>query len=133
MCETYNKSPRADYYLVDATDQFPSTNYDVIVLDGALGHFSKDAAETLLRRIGSALSVGGMFVGSESLGQEGSDHLQFCVSPDHLRAILQHHFHYVQLRCYQYRVGLDGFFLRTEAYWRCSNDLVRLAEPLWSS
>ena len=71
-----NCAENIKYHLLDAVAKdFPEREYNVIVWDGAIGHFSPDTLETMLQKIRAALSQDGIFCGSESLGVEGADHL----------------------------------------------------------
>jgi SAM-dependent methyltransferase len=115
-----NGSPKIDFHILDAVrDPFPSDRYDVIVWDGAIGHFSQSDLSFVLKKILLALSPSGMFVGSESLGAEGSDHLQFFQDESALASVFKPYFKHVFIRSAEYRIG-DGY-LRKEAYWRCTN------------
>jgi SAM-dependent methyltransferase len=125
-----NSAPNIAYHLLDATAlPFPRPCYDVIVWDGALGHFAPATTARMLEKIGAALGDSGIFVGSESLGREGSDHLQFFETLEDLYALLAPRFQCVQLRAIDYKLGAG--FLRREAFWRCSNDERRLRESQW--
>jgi hypothetical protein len=97
----------------------------VIVWDGAIGHFAASDAAAMLNKIKHALVPGGVFCGSESLGHEGRDHLQFFDAIDDLRRMLQPHFANVQLREESYPIN-QGTFMRREGYWRCSDGDERL-------
>jgi SAM-dependent methyltransferase len=115
-----NAAPNIVYQRLDAVLQpFPDTQYDVIVLDGALGHFAPEAGVSLLRKISAALKPEGVFCGSESLGLEGEDHLQYFGDLDDLRSMLLHGFQVVRVR--QQRYELPSGFVRREAYWRAAN------------
>jgi SAM-dependent methyltransferase len=107
------------YYLMDATKEFPPRAYDVIVWDGAIGHFDPKAVDSMLKRIFDALNPGGVFVGSESLGTEGTDHLQFFATADDLVRVLSAHFPNAQAKALSYRLRPGGY-LRTEAYWKAT-------------
>jgi 2-polyprenyl-3-methyl-5-hydroxy-6-metoxy-1,4-benzoquinol methylase len=75
--QIFNSAPNISYRLLDAVNEpFPSEKYDVIVWDGAIGHFAKETTDRVLAKIQAALETNGVFVGSESLGFEGSDHLR---------------------------------------------------------
>ena len=127
----YNRAPNITYHLLDAVHEaFPSNTYDVIVWDGALGHFSPETTDHMLQKIYQSLAPHGVFVGSESLGVEGSDHLQFFDSLEDLYVIFKTYFRYIELRQEAYKIG-HGEFVRKEAYWRCSNDPRRLRETHW--
>ena len=95
-----NPSPNISYYVLDIiNDEWPSKNYDLIVLDGALGHLSNEDSLRLLSRISAAILHDGVFCGSESLGNiEGHDHLQFFLGEEELRSLLTKHFNEVALR-----------------------------------
>jgi len=126
----YNRAPNITYHRLDAVNEpFPSDTYDVIVWDGALGHFSPETTDHMLQKIYQSLAPYGVFVGSESLGVEGSDHLQFFHSLEDLYVIFKAYFRYIELRQEAYK-GY-GEFVRKEAYWRCSNDPRRLREAQW--
>jgi 2-polyprenyl-3-methyl-5-hydroxy-6-metoxy-1,4-benzoquinol methylase len=131
----YNSASNIAYYLLDAVNEpFPSEKYDLIVWDGAIGHFANETTNLVLAKIQSALRPNGVFVGSESLGFEGSDHLQFFQTLDDLNALFKPFFKYIELRSVEYRTGQGNFsFLRHEAYWRCANEEERLRECSWKS
>jgi 2-polyprenyl-3-methyl-5-hydroxy-6-metoxy-1,4-benzoquinol methylase len=133
--QLYNSAPNINYYLLDAVNEaFPSDKYDVIAWDGALGHFARETTNRVLTKIQSALQTYGVFVGSESLGFEGSDHLQFFNSLDDLHALFEPYFRFIQLRSVEYRTGQGkASFVRQEAFWRCANDEKRLRECGWNS
>jgi SAM-dependent methyltransferase len=124
-----NASPRVAYRLADAVaDPFPRERYDVVVWDGALGHFSPEATATVLEKVRAALAPDGVFCGSESLGAEGVDHLQFFEGADDLRGLLAPHFPHVRTRELQYRAGRHE---RREGYWRATADATRLEAVSW--
>lgn len=121
------------YHLMDAVEnRFPSDRYQVIVWDGAIGHFPPPAIERMLDKISSALSPDGVFCGSESLGREGQDHLQFFDTVDDLRRMLRPFFRYVYMKQIEYWIGRRQRYLRREAYWRCAHSLERLNTAAWS-
>jgi SAM-dependent methyltransferase len=125
-----NSSPRISYHQMDATSAtWPRPRYDVVVWDGALGHFAEAITHQMLDKIGAAIGEQGVFAGSESLGREGDDHLQFFESPEDLRRILAPHFKFVALHEEHYRIGAG--ILRREGYWRCTQDPARAAEWTW--
>lgn len=126
-----NSSPKIRYLLLDAVQMpFPEPPYDVIVWDGALGHFSPDVTAPMLEKIRSALAVDGAFVGSESLGREGDDHLQFFDSVDDIAAVMRSYFPFVQVREIPYRFPNSDRF-RREAFWRCATTRERLEDAAW--
>jgi hypothetical protein len=117
-----NRSPKIDFHVLDVVRQpFPSERYDVIVWDGAIGHFLAADLSIVLEKIHRAISPSGIFVGSESLGVEGPDHLQYFEDESALSSVFKPYFKYVLIRTAEYRIG--GGFLRREAFWRCTNDL----------
>jgi SAM-dependent methyltransferase len=127
-----NSARNIDFHLLDAVhDPFPSDQYDVIVWDGAVGHFAEADLAAVLDKIARALSPSGIFVGSESLGIEGSDHQQFFEDESALAAVFTPYFEHVLMRKLEYRIGTG--FLRTEGYWRCANDLsLRHESTTWA-
>lgn len=117
-----NSALNINFYLLDAVrDPFPSDRYDIIVWDGAIGHFAESDLSIVLEKIMRALSPSGMFVGSESLGIEGSDHLQYFEDEFALAALFKPYFKHVLIRTLEYRIG-NGF-VRREGYWRCTQNL----------
>jgi SAM-dependent methyltransferase len=126
-----NQRSNVRYHLADATrEPFPRPTYDVIVWNGAIGHFSANTAEIVLDKIRAALTADGLFVGSESLGREGSDHLQLFETAADLGALLQRQFANVWTKTLRYRV-FNTQFVRNEAYWRCANSTARLIDLNW--
>jgi 2-polyprenyl-3-methyl-5-hydroxy-6-metoxy-1,4-benzoquinol methylase len=118
----HNAAPNITYLLSDAIrEPFPRKGYDLIVFDGAIGHISKSDSDVLLRKIAESLSPEGLFVGSESLGPEGHDHLQCFDELESLRALLKPYFSVVRLKKTSYYIN-DGTYFRTEAYWRCAHN-----------
>ena len=112
-----NAAPNISYMMLDAAnDPLPRSEYDNVVMDGVLGHATRQDGEKILARIAAALSANGVFSGSETLGHEGHDHLQFFETEDQLRDLLKRFFSSVLLRVAEYNVGSSN---RVEAYWNC--------------
>jgi SAM-dependent methyltransferase len=127
----HNAAPNVSYVLLDAIKEpFPRASYDVVVWDGGLGHVSTAETEVVLPKIREALADHGVFTGSESLGREGSDHLQFFDGLQDLCSLFEAHFPHVQVRSFAYDVS---GFTRREAFWRCASDAGRLEQAGWSS
>jgi SAM-dependent methyltransferase len=64
----YHAHPKIRYFLRDAVlDDFPEADYDAILLNGALAHFSEESLALLLPKIGRALRSGGVFAGYEEM------------------------------------------------------------------
>jgi cyclopropane fatty-acyl-phospholipid synthase-like methyltransferase len=125
-----NLAANVSYRLLDAVrDTFPKPPYDVVVWDGALGHFAPQDTDRMLRKIRDSLTPTGLFVGSDSLGMEGHDHLQFFESLSDLGLLLARHFPHVELRRMEY--ALPSGSVREEAYWRCAVEPIRLEEAAW--
>jgi SAM-dependent methyltransferase len=128
--ERVNAHPRITYYLRDAVaEPFPAEKYHVIVWDGAIGHFPAGQTAAVLEKAARSLEPEGVFAGSESLGHEGHDHLQFFEGAEDLAAVLSKWFAHVRIRTVSYRIR--GGHLRREAFWRCSQTLDRLADAEW--
>jgi len=129
--ERENSAENVKYHLMDAVQvEFPTREYNVIVWDGAIGHFSPDTLQTMMSKIVNALSPNGVFVGSESLGDEGVDHLTRFDSLDDFGSLFSKYFRYVELSSIDY--GLSNNFIRHEAYWRCANGPDRLQRLNWA-
>lgn len=119
--KSLNSNPKIEFQIMDAVrSPFPAERYDVIVWDGAIGHFSESDLSIILNKIVNALSPSGVFVGSESLGIDGSDHLQYFENEEALAAVFKPYFKHVFVRTAEYG---GGSFQRREAYWRCANSL----------
>jgi SAM-dependent methyltransferase len=127
----HNAATNVSYRLLDAVkDDFPNPPYDVVVWDGALGHFAPTDTHLMLDKIRASLASGGVFAGSESLGTEGHDHLQYFESLEDVGSLLSAHFPHVALRRIEYATSRGGP-LREEAYWRCAVESARLEEAAW--
>lgn len=129
-----NPSPKIRYQLRDAVNMpFPSNEYDVVVWDGAMGHFAPDTTHLMLDKIAGVLAENGVFSGSESLGFEGHDHLQFFESIKDLDTLFAAHFAYRAYRVVEYDTPFSPGMLRQEAFWRCSATPVRMTEAGWTT
>jgi cyclopropane fatty-acyl-phospholipid synthase-like methyltransferase len=116
-----NAAPNIFYQVLDAISQeLPKESYDVVVMDGVLGHLSKPDSETLFKKIAGLIGRDGVFVGSESLGQDGADHLQIFDRIENLQELLGMSFSSVETKVSEYT--LSSAYKRTEAYWSCRND-----------
>src|SRR5579883_644923 len=94
MANRYNADSRVSFSVRDAiNDPFPSSDYDVIIWDGGIAHFPPGTNDLMMTKIRAALKHGGLFVGSESLGFDGSaDHLQRWMDESEVHAMLSPHF-----------------------------------------
>lgn len=122
-----NARSNVTYWLRDAVaEPFPRPPYDVVVWDGAIGHFPAETTQLMLAKIRAALAPDGVFVGSEALGRTegGYDHLAFFGSLDDLAALLHDSFPHVRMREAVYE-AIPGL-MRREGYWRASVDSTRL-------
>jgi len=126
-----NSGPNIHYAVLDAVTQPLPGFYDVICFDGALGHISAEDSAVLLAKIEAALKPEGIFCGSESLGHDGEDHLQFFETADDMRALLTTHFTHVRLLTADYPM-MRGGSARVEAYWRCSQSAQALQALSWT-
>ena len=127
----HNPASNISYRRLDAvTEPFPRPTYDVIIFDGAIGHFTREGSAAVLEKISSALAPSGVFCGSESIGPEGHDHLQIFQTSDDLRSLLKERFRHVRVKQQKYALQSMADD-RMEAYWRCSNVDGRLDELDW--
>ena len=133
MARQYNADPKVTFYAQDAiTQPFPGSGYDVIVWDGGIAHFPPGTNEGMVAKIRAALKPGGLFVGSESLGFDGSeDHLQRWMDEGEVRAMLEPHFRFVEVHTDEYFYNIDRTGRRGEFYWRCSDDEAALNSLTW--
>lgn len=120
-----NARDNVSFRQLDAVaDPFPDSAYDVIVWDGAVGHFSAETNATMFAKIKAHLAPNGVFCGSETFGTEGHDHLQRWSTLDEVRTMLSPHFAHVSL--WSAKHNIDPTFQRHEFYWRCSSNENRL-------
>jgi SAM-dependent methyltransferase len=130
--QRFHADPKIIYRKMDAVaEAFPQSQYDVVVWNGALGHFSFDNTSVVMKKISSVLGPHGIFVGSESLGLEGHDHLQFFPDEAAVQRLFRPYFRYVATRVVSYPIGLRREFLRQEVFWRCSNGREPLTRDFW--
>jgi 2-polyprenyl-3-methyl-5-hydroxy-6-metoxy-1,4-benzoquinol methylase len=126
-----NADPRIRYERRDAiSETFPDYQYDTVVWDGAIGHFTRQTSEVVLRKISAGLNKNGVFCGSETLGTEGSDHLQYFMELSDLGKLLASAFESIWLKVDAYPI--NNGFLRREAYWRCSPSATAVGELNWT-
>jgi len=125
-----NNARNITYHLLDAVKmEFPEKEYDVVVWDGAIGHFAPETIHVALEKILSVLSKDGIFVGSESLGIEGEDHLSRFMGLNDFGELFLKYFKFVEVCSNVYQIS--DSFTRHEAYWRCSNQPDRLQQLVW--
>lgn len=130
----FNAAPNISYAMMDAVrSPFPSPTYDVVVWDGAIGHFSKESVGMIVQKIKDALNDRGIFVGSESLGREGHDHLQFFESPKDVDRLFADYFRYRVYRVVTYKTPFNSEMVRREVFWRCTDDPSWLDQTIWKS
>lgn len=128
----FHSDPKINYVAMDAVARaFPSPKYDVVVWNGALGHFSQADTAVVLGKVRAALPEAGIFVGSESLGVEGHDHLQYLSDETAVQALFRPYFQHVATRVVAYTIGVQQSFLRREIFWRCSDDRKSLTRDSW--
>jgi SAM-dependent methyltransferase len=120
-----NFSQKIQYHNLDIIqNDFPQKNYDVIVLDGTLGHFSQSSSARLLNKISESLNKKGLFVGSESLGSDADDHLQKWNTMQDMKQYLENHFKYVYCKTIEFPIKPFYNQIRKECYWRCANTVL---------
>ena len=130
--QCFHADPKIVYRKIDAVaESFPQSEYDVVVWNGAIGHFSSGDAAVVMKKISAVLGPRGVFVGSESLGLEGHDHLQFFLDEAAVQRLFSPYFQYIATRVVSYRIGLRRDFLRHEVFWRCSNEREPLTRDFW--
>jgi ubiquinone/menaquinone biosynthesis C-methylase UbiE len=131
--ERYHAHPKINYVKGDAVaEPFPSVEYDAVIWNGAIGHFSKVDTAIMLRKICESLKPSGVFVGSESLGTEGHDHYQFFADEFAVQKLFKPYFRYVMTRTVNYTIGARRDFARREVFWRCSDCQASLMRDVWN-
>src|ERR1700682_1293109 len=109
-----NARSNITYVLRDAArEPFPREKYDVIFWNGAIGHFAAPEVAPILKKIAAALKPDGVFAGSEALGREGHDHLQFFQTDEDLGNLFRPHFAPVDMKTLRYPIN-NGTFVRDE-------------------
>jgi len=130
--QRFHADPKIVYRKLDAVaEAFPQSQYGVVVWNGALGHFSTDDTAVVMKKVSLALGSRGVFVGSESLGLEGHDHLQFFPDEAAVQGLFLPYFQYVATRTVSYPIGRHRGFLRQEVFWRCANERESLTRDGW--
>jgi len=131
---THNETANVRFIELDAVRApFPEPPYDLIVWDGAIGHFAAEDTDTVLAKIAAALAPGGAFVGSETLGtSEGADHLQWFSTLEDLGRVLARHFPHTEIKAARYPTQREAL-QREEGYWRCALERTRLDAARWRS
>lgn len=129
----YHAHPKISYVKCNAvTDPFPSDAYDAVIWNGAIGHFSQADTAIVLQKIRASLRPSGVFAGSESLGVEGHDHLQYFANENAVQALFAPYFLFVTTRVVNYTIGPQRNFARREVFWRCSDTRESLTRDAWS-
>jgi ubiquinone/menaquinone biosynthesis C-methylase UbiE len=129
----HHAHPKIKYTRCDAVaESFPSSSYDAVIWNGALGHFTEADTVVVLKKIRACLSQSGVFAGSESLGIEGHDHHQYFADEVAVQRLLVPYFDYVATRVVNYTIGPQRHFARQEVFWRCSDKREALTRDAWS-
>lgn len=128
FAQRYNSDSKVTFHLLDAvTSPFPGASYDVVVWDGAIGHFAPGGVNAMCRKIKAALKDDGVFCGSEQLGKvSAADHLQHWETLEEVQAMLAPHFKFIGVRAVEYFYDLDRTARRGEFYWRASDSKAAL-------
>lgn len=115
-----NSAANITYRVLNAVNQdLPRPSYNVVVMDGVLGHLSEPHSAILFDKIANAIGRNGVFVGSESLGHDGADHLQVFDRIENIQGLLGRSFSSVETKVSEYMISRT--LNRTEAYWVCRN------------
>jgi ubiquinone/menaquinone biosynthesis C-methylase UbiE len=131
--ERYHAHPKINYVKRDAVAQpFPGENYDAVIWNSAIGHFSEADTAIVLGKIRACLSSSGIFAGSESLGVEGHDHHQFFSDESAVQRLFKPYFRHVVTRTVSYTIGRQRNFARREVFWRCSDSRASLMRDAWN-
>jgi SAM-dependent methyltransferase len=115
-----NASPKIKYLECDAVnDALPKGPFNVIILDGTLGHISNSDTIILLSKIKDELAPGGFFCGSENVGRQDHDHLQIFNTDKDIERLIIPFFSKVQIYTSNYRISKDH--IRSESVWSCTS------------
>ncbi|MDD5005700.1 MAG: class I SAM-dependent methyltransferase [Candidatus Omnitrophica bacterium] len=119
----YNSHPKIRYFNLDAIKQsFPSSDYDVVCLDGSLAHFSSEELKILLEKIKKCLATNGVLVGYEEMEKEAIkswDHKMVFSKKNDFEELFSPFFKYIKC-IYLESPG------RLNMYFRCSDDKSRI-------
>lgn len=92
----HHAHPNIRHHLLDAVTQpFPEPSYDLVIMDGSLGHFTYEQLDLLLPKIRTALGDNGLFVGyevAEAPETQSWDHPIALTSPADFHALLGKYF-----------------------------------------
>jgi len=132
IAKKYHRASNITYYLSDCiNNDFPNSDYDVVVWDGAIGHFHQKDAEKILIKIKNVIGERGILVGSEVLEPEERkswDHYMTFCEPSNMRNFLKMVFPHVIVK------EIPSIRRRyREVYFRCGNNLERLKGYQWQS
>jgi len=125
-----NSSENITYYELDCINkEFPKKSYDVVVLDGAIGHFNENDINIILSKIKNVIGNNGIFVGSEELSTLDVipwDHFQAFPDLIDLKSLLQNFFPFVQTK--EISPINDRY---REGFFRCSLNRNVIEKYVW--
>lgn len=104
--------------------QWESDYFDVVIIRGAIEHFTQDQQQQIFALAKRLLKPGGYFCGDTPANPKTNDRLLDSHEYEwrdeaHMREELSHVFSDVQTRVYVNREPIDGATLRTSLIWRC--------------
>ena len=119
----YHSHPNIRYFKLNAIKEaFPEKENDVICLDGALGHFSREQLDILLPKIRDAVGKHGVLTSyevAEAPEHQSSDHLTALPPEKEFQELLGRYFSHV-FTLYLESPG------RRNVYFRCGENRQRL-------
>jgi SAM-dependent methyltransferase len=125
-----NSSEKIQFHELDIIgNELPKKSYNVVVMDGSIGHFNFEEISNILLKVKNALSHTGIFVGSEEISTEDEmpyDHFQAFPSLLHLKKLLKNYFTFVQVKEIS---PIKGRY--REGYFRCSANSSILDKYSW--
>lgn len=107
-----------NYYKIDVTkEELPSNNYDVIMMDGSIGHFNEKDMDIVMNKILSCMNENSLFVGSEameSIENKSYDHFQVFPTEKDMEMFLLRYFKKV-------KIWSEDEIVYKQVYFRCAN------------
>lgn len=88
----YHSDPKIKYTVLDIVkEKFSDKKYDVIIMDGSIGHFNEKDMDLVMNKIVDSMNEHSFFVGSEAmetLESMSDDHFQVFPTKDHMKKFL---------------------------------------------
>lgn len=112
------RTPNVLYDVRDIRTQMPASEFDNIIWDAGISHFTAEETERILEQIHSQMPVHGVLSGYTTAGQDGqkihSAHQQEYQARDDLQLLLERHFAHVVVWQTQYPSRRNLYFFASD-------------------